>query len=125
MDPVMQSKNICPLCKFHWGEHARHCPTRFEKVEAQESHDQFVKRAVKAGPIKSDGGSSAYYELPEGATELNDLIEHRGMSFARGNIFKALYRLGEKAGVDVAYDLNKIGIFLDRLRKMNEEGKSL
>lgn len=42
--------------------------------------------------IKSDGGSTSYYELPEGSKELNDLIEHKGMSFALGNIFKACYR---------------------------------
>jgi hypothetical protein len=47
-------------------------------------------------PVTSDGGSTSYYELPPHATELNDLIEHKGMSFALGNIFKACYRFGEK-----------------------------
>lgn len=43
----------------------------------------------RQGAGVSDGGSTSYYELPAGATELNDLIEHKGMSFTLGNIFKA------------------------------------
>jgi hypothetical protein len=54
------------------------------------------------------GWSSGYYELPEGAKELQDLIEHRGMNFSVGNIFKACYRLGRKPGTDAVYDLQKI-----------------
>lgn len=60
------------------------------------------------------GWSSSYYELPKGAKELQDLIEHRQMNFAVGNIFKAAYRLGEKQGVDRRYDLNKIIWFAQR-----------
>jgi len=66
--------------------------------------------------IKSDGGSTSYYRLPEGATELNDLIEHKQMSFALGNIFKACYRFGEKDAADRLYDLNKIIYFAERLK---------
>lgn len=85
-----------------------------------------IKPPSKAKPkVTSDGSSSAYYFLPKGATELNDLIEHKEMSFARGNIFKALYRLGEKEGIDVEYDLNKIELFLERLRDMNRKGRRL
>lgn len=71
--------------------------------------------------VPSGGGSSSYYELPEGAKELQDLIEHRDMNFAQGNIFKAVYRLGKK-GNDLEYDLNKIIWFaqreLDRIKKV-------
>lgn len=56
----------------------------------------------------SDGGSTSYYQLPEGATELFDLINHRNMNFSVGNIFKACYRMGEKEGIDDIYDLKKI-----------------
>lgn len=65
--------------------------------------------------IKSDGGSTSYYELPKAASELNDLIEHKGMSFALGNIFKACYRFGEKDAASRLYDLNKIIFFAERL----------
>ncbi len=67
----------------------------------------------------SDGGSTDYYALPEGAVELQDLIEYRDMNFAVANIFKAAYRLGNKAGINRKYDLNKIIWFaqdaLDRI----------
>ena len=73
-----------------------------------------------AGAIKSDGGSTSYYELPEGASELNDLIEHKGMSFALGNIFKACYRFGEKDAASRLYDLNKIIFFAERLKALEQ-----
>lgn len=64
--------------------------------------------------VKGNGGSTRYYELPPGAGELQDLIEHKEMNFAVGNIFKAAYRLGEKDGADAAYDLRKIMWFAAR-----------
>lgn len=64
--------------------------------------------------MSSDGGSTGYYRLPDGATDLLDLIDHKQMSFSVGNIFKACYRLGEKAGTDRAYDLRKIVFFATR-----------
>lgn len=70
--------------------------------------------------ISSDGGSTSYYDLPKGATTLNDLIEYKNMDFATGNIFKAAYRLGEKDGADELYDLNKIIYFANRLKKRLE-----
>ena len=61
----------------------------------------------------SDGGSSSYYELPVGATELDDLIVEKDMPWHVANIFKACYRLGEKN--DVEYEINKIKWFASRL----------
>lgn len=74
-----------------------------------------MKNQQEINLVESDGGSTSYYELPEGARELNDLIEHKRMSFALGNIFKACYRYGEKSSADKLYDLNKIKFFADRL----------
>jgi hypothetical protein len=73
----------------------------------------------------SDGGSTKYYVLPAHANELRHLISHKGMSKARGDIFKACYRLGEKEGVDVRYDLNKMLFFIQDLIEMNERGEHL
>jgi hypothetical protein len=73
----------------------------------------------------SDGGSTKYYVLPSHANELRHLISHKGMSKARGDIFKACYRLGEKEGVDVRYDLNKMLFFIQDLIEMNERGEHL
>lgn len=61
----------------------------------------------------NNGGSTDYYELPGGATQLQDLIEHKEMSFSIGNIFKAAYRLNDKHS-DRVYDLNKIIWFAER-----------
>tara|TARA_S200000501_G_scaffold372740_1_gene418464 strand:+ start:1658 stop:1978 length:321 start_codon:yes stop_codon:yes gene_type:complete len=73
----------------------------------------------------SDGGSTAYYTLPGHATELRHLISHKGMSKARGDVFKACYRLGEKEGVDVLYDLNKMAFFIQDLIEMHGRGEHL
>ena len=73
--------------------------------------------------VKSDGGSTDYYKLPSGATDLIDLIEHKKMSFSLGNIFKACYRLGEKEGNDLLYDLNKIIFFAERMKKEIENNR--
>lgn len=118
------------VCGADWGEmHRPECPTYFERrVPAS---DRMVSRKdngapdLDDGPVKSDGGSSDYYKLPQGATDLQDLIEDAEMSFARGNLFKALYRLGEKAGTSVEYDLNKLQWFLDRMKKMHRKGLAL
>ena len=75
--------------------------------------------------VKSDGGSSSYYFLPKWATELRHVISFKGMSFARGNIFKACYRLGEKEGTDIKYDINKMRLFLDDLEEMYERGEKV
>lgn len=57
---------------------------------------------------KPDGGPAAYYDFPEGAITLNDLIEYKDMGFHRGNIFKACWRYGSKEGTTTEYDERKI-----------------
>lgn len=72
----------------------------------------------------SNGLSSDYYDLPKGATCVQDLIETQNMNFSQGNIFKACYRLGRKAGVSPLYDLNKIKWFTEREIKRVTEGST-
>jgi hypothetical protein len=81
------------------------------------------RQAKAVIPIKSDGGSTDYYKVPPGATDLIDLIEHKKMGFSLGNIFKACYRLGEKEGNDALYDLNKIIFFAERLKREIENNR--
>lgn len=75
--------------------------------------------------VHSDGLSTSYYTLPAHAKELRHLISHKGMSKSRGDIFKACYRLGEKAGTDVMYDLNKMKFFIEDLIEMHKRGEHL
>ena len=77
------------------------------------------------GKTASDGGSTNYYKIPKHAEELRHLISHKAMSKSRGDIFKACYRLGEKEGVDVGYDLNKMKFFIEDLIEMNKRGEHL
>ena len=39
----------------------------------------------------SDGSTAAYYELPAGATELQDLISYRNMNYCDGVLFNLCY----------------------------------
>jgi len=75
--------------------------------------------------IASDGLSTSYYEIPKHAEELRHLISHKGMSKSRGDIFKACYRLGEKDGTEILYDLNKMKFFIDDLIEMHSRGEHL
>lgn len=81
--------------------------------------------AVKDGTTDGSFEGTRYYDLPSHATELRHLIAAKNMSFARGNIFKACYRLGEKAGTDILYDLKKIKAFAEELIEMHERGESI
>ena len=49
--------------------------------------------------IQSDGSTASYYELQEGATELQELISAKNMNAQIGEIFRACYRYGEVARV--------------------------
>ena len=56
----------------------------------------------------SDGSTASYYELPEGATELQDLISHRNMNAQDGEIFRAIYRKGRASHSDELRDARKV-----------------
>lgn len=100
-------RSLCFRCYYGEGENvAENPPTDRQKIE-------------------SDGLSTAYYSIPAHATELRHLISHKGMSKSRGDIFKACYRLGEKAGTDVMYDLNKMKFFIEDLIEMHKRGERL
>jgi hypothetical protein len=67
--------------------------------------------------VSTGGHNPAQYDLPEGATGIQDLIEYRNMNFAIGNIFKACYRLGHCDHSDQVRDLEKIIWFA--MRELN------
>lgn len=89
------------------------------------------------GAIKSDGGSSSYYDiqLPDWLIDLiverryiktEELIEVMGSDFDLGNIIKCAVRINSlkngvgKAGNDVSYDANKIIYSAGRLKERDK-----
>lgn len=122
----------CPKCKepvdgfeYVGGGKCWHCGWNTASYEEDHSKDalpyynsleKFLDKNYQFTPDlkKLTGLSSSYYELPNGCKELQDLIEYKNMNFARGNIFKATYRLGDKPGTDQIYDYEKIIWFAQR-----------
>lgn len=47
--------------------------------------------ATENALVQSDGSTASYYELPAGARELQDLIAHRDMNHATGQIMCCVY----------------------------------
>ncbi len=56
----------------------------------------------------SDGSTADYYELPAGATQLQDLISHRNLNAQDGEIFRAIYRKGRASHSDELRDARKV-----------------
>lgn len=97
-----------------------------EVKKTLDHHGEMIgKMSFSNAEVAPGGSTPSLYSLPEGAKELQDLIEHRNMNFAVGNIFKACFRLGQKDGVDASYDLRKVLFFaereLRRVEAMNEK----
>jgi hypothetical protein len=64
---------------------------------------------------KNGGGSNPdQYGIPQGATDLQDLIEFREMNFAVGCIFKACYRKGHCSHSTELRDAEKMKWFAER-----------
>lgn len=73
---------------------------------------------VAVGPmlnlkVRSDGSTARYYELPDGATELQDLISYKNMNAQIGEIFRASYRYGEVAHSEKLRDAKKIKFYAE------------
>ena len=62
---------------------------------------------------RSDGSTASYYVLPDGATELQDLISHRDMNAQIGEIFRATYRYGMASHSDKLRDAKKIKFYAE------------
>ena len=69
----------------------------------------------------SDGSTASYYELPEGATELQHLISYRNMNAQVGESFRSLYRYGLSSHSDQLRDAKKVMFYMqaeiERLEK--------
>lgn len=79
--------------------------------------------------VTSDGSTASYYELPDNATELQDLISYKDMNSQIGEIFRECYRYGRASHSDGIRGIKKILFYakaeLERLQKLsflNKEG---
>lgn len=61
--------------------------------------------------LRPSGGSTHYYSLPQGATELKDLIRHKKMTHPIGECFCALYRLHDNG--EYKRNLQKVKFYID------------
>lgn len=77
---------------------------------------------------KSDGSTADYYKLPDGATELQDLISHRDMNAQVGEIFRACYRYGLASHSDKLRDAKKVLFYaqaeIKRLEGISDKGSN-
>lgn len=73
----------------------------------------------------SNGATAGYYELPAGATQLQDLISDRDMNAQIGEVFRACYRYGRVSHSDKIRDAKKILFYaqaeVKRLEMLAEE----
>lgn len=75
--------------------------------------------------VKSDGSTASYYELPEGATELQDLISYKDMNAQMGEIFRAAYRYGEVEHSEMLRDAKKIRFYINaEIERLEKYGDS-
>ena len=85
---------------------------------------QELKKGEAAKAV-SDGSTASYYELPEGADELQDLISYKDMNAQMGEIFRATYRYGEVEHSERIRDAKKIRFYIEaeieRLQKLEED----
>ncbi len=65
-----------------------------------------------AGSV-SDGSTASYYELPDGAKELQDLISFKNMNAQMGEVFRGTYRYGEASHSDRLRDAKKIRFYIN------------
>ena len=72
-------------------------------------HNDAYDRIIES--VRGDGGSTNYYELPDGATELRHLIKHKKMEHGIGEAFCALYRLNDNG--EYLRNLKKAKFYID------------
>lgn len=85
---------------------------RFQMADAEVATDKSVESTAVDKRV-SDGSTASYYELPEGATELQHLISFKNMNAQIGEIFRACYRYGQAAHSAKIRDAKKIKFYIE------------
>ena len=135
--PVNNGQNGCVTFAAN-GKNWYLTPPMYEIVEED---------SESTGPIKSDGGSSSYYDLPVAEWLLYTLNERQkegkcyikteemisaffGNDFSFGTALKSLVRAwgikkgAGKAGNDIDYEVNKIIYYAEQIREMQNGSKT-
>ena len=86
--------------------------TRYKETATLEARSPLVHKTQQSVGT-SDGSTASYYELPDGASELQDLISHKNMNSQIGEIFRACYRMGEASHSNELRDAKKIKFYID------------
>ena len=74
--------------------------------------------------VTSDGSTASYYELPENAKELQDLISCKNMNAQMGEIFRAVYRYGQVSHSEKMRDAKKIKYYIDaEIKRIEKYGE--
>ena len=98
----------------NWTEHTN------DRVWVQVENPKTDKEIEQTS--RGDGGSTNYYELPKGATELRHLIRHKKMSHSIGEIFCAVYRLNDNG--EYLRNLKKAKFYIDsEIEEYEKENK--
>ena len=97
--------------------------TRYKEPATPEAKSPLVHKTQQSGVSTppatrgsgqtSDGSTASYYELPDGAAELQDLISYKNMNSQIGEIFRACYRMGEASHSNELRDAKKIKFYID------------
>ena len=92
--------------------------------EAMQRDMQRNGLGVSVGCSVSDGSTASYYELPEGATELQDLISYKNLNAQIGEIMRSCYRYGQASHSEKLRDAKKMKFYaeaeIERLEKYGE-----
>ena len=86
--------------------------TRYKEPATLEARSPLVHKTQQSVGT-SDGSTASYYELPDGAAELQDLISYKNMNSQIGEIFRACYRMGEASHSNELRDAKKIKFYID------------
>lgn len=123
MDSMTDQLNQCKTC-LRWEGSVMLCEFHREAACGKcEKHVPLVPVKHKQPQVlTSDGSTASYYELPAGASQLQDLISHRNMNAQLGEIFRACYRYGLASHSDQLWDAKKIKFYIEaeiaRLQKL-------
>ena len=101
--PVVRSKDYIPKPQVH--------KTPLSDTKLADNAQQAP--IIQGLAAVSDGSTASYYELPQDAKELQDLISYKDMNAQIGEIFRACMRYGESSHSDELRDARKIKFYID------------